>query len=133
MAHSFYGPWRIVYEQLDPYPIQRSFVVSGSDGADGRYLCENAQPADVVVQGAEWDLTIETAADLENQTWEAIGAQTQMMVLPGTGLTLVLDTRFFSNPSGEPWGIRLVCTSLDETINPPQRPNPFDFTYTPQD
>jgi len=55
-----------------------------------------------------------------------------MMVLPGTGLTVVLDTRFFANPSGEPWGIRLVCTSLDENINPPQRPNPFDFTYAPQ-
>ena len=133
MAETFFGAWRVVYEPVDPFPIPKSFVVTGSDNADGRYLCENNQPADVSVQGAEWNLTIETSTTLEDLTWEPMGAQRQMVVLPGTGLTVVLDTRFFVNPNGEPWGIRLVCTSLDEPINPPQTPNPFDFTYTRQD
>ena len=132
MAERFFGAWRVVYEPVDPFPIPKSFVVSGSDNADGRYVCVSDQPADVSVQGADWNLEIETSASLQDLTWEPIGAKKQMVVRPGTGLTVVMDTRFFANPAGEPWGIRLVCTSLDETINPPQRPNPFDFTYTRQ-
>jgi hypothetical protein len=130
VAETFYGPWRIV--QYQPYSspyLRQSLVVARSDGADGRYLLEYFNPVDLTVQGAEWSLRVQYSDAAEGEDWHPITPRKQMTVLPETGLTLLLDIPFPSD--GQSLAIQLICTCLDETINPPRRPNPYDFTYTP--
>ena len=134
MAETFYGPWRIQLYQpySSPYPLQ-SVLIAGSGNTDGRYLLEYFNPVDVSIVGQEWTLSVEKSDSADVVEWEAVTARKRMEVRPDIGLTILLDIPFPNDPSGESLALELICTSLDETINPPRRPNPYDFTYTPQD
>jgi hypothetical protein len=121
-------------DQIDTDPVPpHSFLISGSDGADGRYLVNFGDPPDIAVQGESWSLRTEVSVSWEEPDWSPTPSYEEMAVLPGTGLTILLDTTFQPSLGGQPNGIRLACISLDETINPPQRPNPYDFTISQED
>ncbi len=128
MKETFFGPWRITLDSIDlPTPLQ-SFVVSGSDNADGRHRMYPDTPFTVAVSGNEWTIALEYSSD--DATWEGDDARKTTAFLPQIGLTVSLDTRRWDPVSpGTPFlGMRLLCTSLDPAINPEQTPNPFDFT-----
>ena len=131
MAEAFYGPWRI--EQYQPYSapyLRQSLLISGSDNADGRYLLDYFNPVDISITGQEWSLSVEKSESADGDDWDPVTPRKRMEVRPGTGLTTLLDIPFPGDPSGQSLAIQLICTCLDEAINPPRQPNPYDFTYT---
>jgi hypothetical protein len=103
--------------------------VAQSNDADGRYLLDYFNPVDITVQGEEWLLGIEFSITPEGEDWQPLAPRRRMEMLPETGLTLLFDIPFPQDPQS--LAIQLICTCLDENLNPPRRPNPFDFTYTP--
>ena len=130
MAETFYGPWRIVQYQPYSSPYLRQTVLIGNSGnADGRYLLDYFNPVDLTVLGAEWWLDVEVSNSADGDDWESVTPRKRIEFLPDTGLTLLLDIPFAQDPQS--LAIQLICTCLDETLNPPRRPNPYDFTYMP--
>jgi hypothetical protein len=131
MPETFYGPWRIEFSQpySTPYALQ-SLLISGSDNVDGRYALEYNEPIDITVLGEKWSLGVDVSGDPVNVTWQPVQPRKRLEVQPDVGLTTVLDIPFPNDVSGQSLAFQLICTCLDENINPPRKPNPFDFTYT---
>jgi hypothetical protein len=131
MAETFHGPWRVEFSQpySTPYALQ-SLVISGSDGADGRYMLEFHEPLDITVPGELWSMAVEVSGDSATASWQPIKPRTRFEVQPGVGLTIVLEVPFPDDPGGESLVFQLTCTCLDVSINPPQKPYPYNFTYT---
>lgn len=109
MAETFFGPWRIVNEELSGEPWW-GFVISGSDNADGEYSVVQLDPTGVVVSGQQWTIELHLPGQVEY-------VRTTQFVAPD-GLTVRLVIPFLT----------LLCISMDREINPIQTPNPFDFT-----
>jgi hypothetical protein len=63
-----------------------------------------------------------------DERWHPANGRREMSFEPPRGLSVILDTR---HPLSDLiYGMRLICTSLDPEINPPQTDNPYDFTYS---
>lgn len=144
MAETFHGRWRIrVTKGLG----LTSFVVIGSDDADGRHRVEGrsgpAPAMELTVRGARWTVAIEE--DVNGSWMPAVaqfpansdGPRRSTKFVPGPGLTVTLETGGASwHPDlGDPLSaflvvplVRLECVCLDETTNPIPTPNPYDFT-----
>src|SRR2546422_786141 len=56
---SFYGPWNVRLNHVDPYFRQR-FIISGSDQADGRYEVSSGGVVNLEVTGSAWFVSLET-------------------------------------------------------------------------
>ncbi len=120
-----------------------SFVVAGSNGADGRYVVDVwADPFEVFVEGDRWTVDID---ELDNATWVPAeawpptregGARRRMRFEPGDGLIVSLETGSYAwHPDlGVPFGdifytgLRLERVSKDPSTNPIPTGNPFDFS-----
>lgn len=144
MAETFYGPWQI--KVTNAWGLT-SFVVTGSDDADGRYAVDGRSgppPAiEVPVRGQRWTVHVDEAVD---GSWlpavaqfpeDTDGPRRSTQFVAGQGLTLTIET---GGSSWHPeWGdpilialrvpmVRLECVCQDEATNPIPNPNPFDFT-----
>ena len=67
---SFYGPWNVRLNHVDPYFRQR-FIISGSDQADGRYEVSSGGVVNLEVTGSAWFVSLETEPfpPIAGQAW----------------------------------------------------------------
>jgi hypothetical protein len=134
MAEPFYGPWSVAViqadvAQTDGFP-EHSFVISGSDNADGRYMAHPHQPP-VMVTGAEWTIDVEVRSIGSEAPWAPVSrVRRATEFVPFSGLTVTLNSRPASAGWGGPYhfGVILTCTSNDPSINPIPTATPYDFT-----
>lgn len=131
MPETLYGPFHVVLADGDLRPLQR-LRIAGSESVDGHYMVDFDVPLDMVVTGDAW--TVEVAFLNRDDPPEWITAVfTRSTKLNADGeLVVELQSGLDNSPT---WGsahfrpgILLVCTSLDEVINPAPGPNPYDFT-----
>lgn len=135
MSETFYGPWNITVAECDVVPAF-SFVISGSENADGRYLVQPTVPPEsgpeVRVRGAEWQISLELSFTFDDNWASSDVVSRQTEFVPMTGLTITLDSHFRPDDGGDPFfpfvGMILSCTSADPATNPIPTPNPYDFT-----
>jgi hypothetical protein len=120
---TLYGPWRIT---LGTVELPCSFVVSGSDNADGRYKVEQGAPLDVLVTGTEWTISLWSDWPDANQNWRPLPVLREMTFEPQNGLVVSLGVHPGAPHRGE-WAW-LTCTSTDPETNPIPTSNPYDFT-----
>jgi hypothetical protein len=123
MAESFYGPWQVVLERPS-HRVNQCFVISGSDSADGRYSANPGDEWTITVRGAEWTIGLEAFRDGTDGGWQAGDVHRETTFESPGGLQSVLELIL-----PDDIGLRLICTSLDEVLNPEQLSNPYDFTY----
>jgi hypothetical protein len=124
---TLYGPWRITLGTVD---LPCSFVVSGSDNADGRYMVEQGAPLDVLVTGTEWTISLQSDWPDRNGNWHPLPALREMTFEPQNGLIVLLGVHPGAPRRGE-WAW-LTCTSMDPETNPIPTNNPYDFTIPEQ-
>lgn len=120
MTETFYGPWRLTTQPAG-FGVKWAVDVHGSDDADGVREADGPTPLDVAVHGAEWTVTL-LVFDGDGNHSEAPNVTRTTGIVDPQGLTVRLD----SHP---PISVQFV--SLDPTINPPRRHNPYDFTLPP--
>lgn len=135
----FHGPWRVKVLDVKPNPPQRLHI-KGSTNADGDYALHAGQPLELRIDGAQWEILIQTywypSAVVTDRpvpdSWEnSDGIKRSMKVLrPGPGLTVTLDSH--RHQFGYDTGVTLQCVCDDPKINPPGSPNPYDFGYKPR-
>lgn len=127
---TFYGPWDVVIAEADAFDFL-AFEVRGSDNADGIHVLKEGHPPSLEVRGAKWTLDL-GAVSLQNEFEQSRYFNRKTTSGPPRGLTVTLDSHRLTGGFGPLYlGIRLDCVCLDETLNPPQIPNPYDFTYEP--
>ena len=120
MTEIFCGPWRLIVRQADPFP-KFGFRVSGSGNANGIYEADSSPPWDLMVQGAEWTVEL-LFIPVNGNAWQTSEPVKRTMgIVDPQGLTVTLDSHWHH-------GMTLDCISQDPTINPPMRPNPYNFT-----
>jgi hypothetical protein len=137
ILNTFFGPWLVQVDKVDVSPEQ-SFVITGSDGADGRYPVAYGEPFEVSVDGAAWTVEID---ELDHDVWTPATAQPPVAeggarritkFDPADGLIALLGTgsHAYETLMGDIWylGMRLRCISKDPETNPNPMPNPYDFT-----
>ena len=122
MAETFYGPWNVRLDHVDPSFRQR-FSISGSDNADGRYDVSSGVPLNLEVTGNAWSISleIEPFPPRGEQAWDQRTVQRATRFEAPDGLIVQLDTIALPRLS-------LTCISMDPTVNPISPANPYDFT-----
>ncbi len=138
---TFHGPWLVT--MTDSMVDRMSVVITGSQGADGRYVVHaDTKTFEVFVDGGRWTIQIDGH---EGGTWvpaeawpetDEGGARRRMRFEAGRGLIVSLETGTWAWHSdlGVPFndifrsGLRLECVSQDPSTNPIPTANPFDFT-----
>jgi hypothetical protein len=131
MPETFHGPWELVAQYVNSHFLQ-SLVIRGSEGVDERYHLNNGSDVwQLTVDGAEWELTAEWFPFGGEEEYQPCQVRRTTQWLPDAGLVVLLEgaTRGSSTLAKDYDNLRVLCRCLDESINPPQRPNPFDFTY----
>ena len=125
----FYGPWEIVLIEADAFGFL-AFKIEGSGNADGVYIVDDGQP-NLRVEGAKW--TLELGGIWEDKFGPSEFLNRKTTSGPPNGLTVNLDSHRMPPGGFGPLiiGFALDCICRDETLNPPQIPNPYDFTYKP--
>lgn len=120
MAETFYGPWQIVTVEADEFPTQ-GFLISGSDGMDGRYVVTPSAPVDMLVTGDQWSLDLQLLWPTDPPVdWTSMTATRKMAVLPLQGLTVEIGFQWFDKSFTAPFFLhmRLHCICKDPAINP---------------
>lgn len=125
MAETFFGPWSVV---LGLVHFDQSFIISGSENADGRYYVRSGDSLEVRVQGEEWRIQIEWLTP--DSGWLPSDIRRTTKFVAGEGLIVQLDAD--ARPPGLPNphynDLTLICTSLDPETNPIPTGNHYDFT-----
>jgi hypothetical protein len=135
ITNLFYGPWLI---RSVPHWKDQSFLIAGSENADGRYGTERGTPIELLVEGESWTIQLDR---LEHGSWiPAIaypaspdgGAARSTEFDPALGLVVRLAS------GTVPWlplgsdifrlGIDLTCICQDPDTNPEPTTPPPDFT-----
>ncbi len=157
VEETLHGPWLIRLDRANRVPLL-SLVVSGSDGADGRYIVNalpdeepaltgdfvslHGTPFSVLVQGDRWSIRIE---EENGGAWAPSQAQppapgggalrrTSFDVEKGLVVTLETGSWAWHPDLGVPFsdlfflGLRLECVSNDPSTNPIPFTPPYDFT-----
>lgn len=117
MTETFYGPWRLITQPAG-FGVKWSFRIDDSDDADGIHEADSPGPWNLPVHGSQWTLQL-LVLDGDGHWVDAPAVTRTTAIVEPQGLTVRLD----SHPP-----VSIECVSLDPTINPPMRPNPYDFT-----
>jgi hypothetical protein len=155
VVESFHGPWQVKLVNAFPFPLM-SFVVSGSNGSDGRYLVNagaeerpaedvafaHSEPFELSVDGTRWTIQID---EDDRGTWVPGQAhpaspnggalrRTSFDARDGLLVTLETGSQAWHADLGVPFGdilypgVRLLCVSKDPATHPvPFAPHP-DFS-----
>ncbi|MFF1561807.1 hypothetical protein [Streptomyces sp. NPDC058279] len=131
MAETLYGPFRVVLDTADPFPLQR-VIIAGSSNADGVYeLNIDHPPLDLVVKGDEWSIEVQFLKSFPHAEWITSPFVHSTAFVFKEGLIVDLESGQLGSPSlgdGFHPSIRLICRSLDPATNPIPSNNPYDFT-----
>jgi hypothetical protein len=127
MPEMFYGPWRLTFKKSDASRRNR-LVVVGSDTADGTYeRVFGGGPVELDVSGEAWSVEIESSPR-DADAWEASIRERKTEYDPNDGIVITLHGYLGDREDViQPNVVR--CVYRDPDRNPPQVPDPFDFTY----
>ena len=123
----FYGPWQVTFTKSDP-DRDNSLVIYGSDAVDGRYQRRfGGDDITLEVTGGAWSIEIQSSP-LNANSWQGCELKRETRYEPPDGFVVVV--RGHLGEFQERWMENVVrCVYRDPDLNPPDRPDPFDFTY----